>query len=363
MNDGRFKLFVAFVRIGGNKLARSRRASLCGLLAGMCFLSVLSLAANIDLSGAGSLAAEAVEPAWSAASASTGSEFNLRSSGSSSETSQFLQGTMDFVVSDVPLTDKELREARGRILHFPTVVSGDAIIYNVPDARAGGPLHLTGPILADIYLGKLKEWDAPAIRAINPHIVLKHRPIVPVCVQAESGASSILADYLSKTSPSWRSRFQSSSWPKCSESRTDAEAIEKVAVRPGAIGYAGLGFPLNHVPTAAILNRDGRSTEPSVETLEAAAVNSAATIPSDFRMSITDAPGANSYPIASYSYMLLYQHQANREAGAALLRFLRWVLHDGQKDVVQMNYAPLPSQLVQREQEQLQDVFLPPADE
>ena len=258
MNDGRFKLFVAFVRIGGNKLARSRRASLCGLLAGMCFLSVLSLAANIDLSGAGSLAAEAVEPAWSAASASTGSEFNLRSSGSSSETSQFLQGTMDFVVSDVPLTDKELREARGRILHFPTVVSGDAIIYNVPDARAGGPLHLTGPILADIYLGKLKEWDAPAIRAINPHIVLKHRPIVPVCVQAESGASSILADYLSKTSPSWRSRFQSSSWPKCSESRTDAEAIEKVAVRPGAIGYAGLGFPLNHVPTAVILNRDGR---------------------------------------------------------------------------------------------------------
>ena len=145
-------------------------------------------------------------------------------------------------------------------------------------------------------------------------------------------------------------------------SQTEGEVVEVVSRTPGAVGYVKVGVQLKRLLAAAITNRHDRSVAASSATLQTAAANSMTNIPPDFRMWITDAPGANSYPIASYSYMLLNERQADRAAGSALIRFLTWVLHDGQKEAAQMNYGPLPQRLVQMEQAQLRKIQLPALD-
>jgi phosphate transport system substrate-binding protein len=292
-----------------------------------------------------------------------GVQFNYQSIGSGGGIRQLLNQVVDMGASDAPMTDEQLKSAPGKILHFPTVIGADAIAYNLP--QAGSELRLTGGVLADIYLGKITKWNDPAIARLNPTLKLPATDLV-VCHRSDgSGTTYIFADYLSKVSPQWRAqvgRSTSLRWPVGLGGKGNEGITALIKQTEGAIGYVELTYALgNKLVVAKLLNRDGNWVAPSLESLTAAAAGSVAEMPQDLRMSITDAAGTASYPMASYTYLLVYQRQANLAKGKAIIGFLKWALHDGQRYAPPLFYAPLPPQVVDLEDAQLETIQLPGA--
>jgi len=291
----------------------------------------------------------------------TGVTFNYQPIGSGGGIARITMGMVDFGASDAPLSDQQLAAAPGKILHFPTVLGADVIAYNVP--RLGQPLRLTGPVVAEIYLGKITKWNDQAIAELNPAVNLPDSPIV-VCHRSDSsGTTYIFTDYLSKVSPEWKNKVgvgTSVSWPLGLGGNGNQGVTELLKQTVGAIGYVELVYALNNkLPVAPIKNHEGRWVEASIRTVTAAAANAAANMPADFRISITDAPGADSYPMSSFTYLLIYQQQTDAAKGKALLGFIQWMLHEGQTLAVPLSYAPLPGQVVAAEETQLKSVALP----
>ncbi|MGD0672006.1 MAG: phosphate ABC transporter substrate-binding protein PstS [Candidatus Binatus sp.] len=290
-----------------------------------------------------------------------GIKFNYQSIGSGGGIRMLSNGTVDFGASDAPMTDQQLSEAPGKILHFPSVMGADVVAYNLPGFT--GTLRLTGPVIADIYSGKITKWDDDKIKALNPGAAIPSQDIV-VCHRSDgSGTTFIFVDYLSKVSPSWASdvgRGTSVKWPVGLGGKGNEGVTALVQQTPGAIGYVELIYALNNkIPYAVLQNKAGNWVTASLDGVTAAASSVAGNMPADFRVSITDAPGADAYPISSFTWLLVYQKQTKKDVGEQIVKFLHWALTEGQKDAPELKYAPLPAEVVQKEEAQIQQIQLP----
>jgi len=313
---------------------------------------------SVALTGAGATFPYPIYSKWFADyAAKTGVKINYQSIGSGGGIRQLSEQTVDFGASDSPMSDAEMAKARGGpILHFPTVLGAVALIYNLPELKQ--PLKLDGATLADIYLGTIKKWNDGRIAALNPGAALPDADILVVHRSDGSGTSFIFTDYLSAVSPAWKGgpgKGKEVQWPTGLGAKGNEGVAGQVRQSVGAIGYAELAYAKqNKIATALLKNASGEMVAPSIESATAAAAAAAAALPvnTDYRVSIVNAKGAGAYPIASFTWILVYQNQADATKGKKLVDFLTWALTDGQAQAATLDYAPIPDamskQLVER---------------
>jgi phosphate transport system substrate-binding protein len=245
------------------------------------------------------------------------------------------------------MSDQNLAKAQGRILHIPTVAGADVVTYNLP----GNPrLHLDGPAIAGIFLGKIAKWNDPRLAAQNPGMALPDSDIEVVHRSDGSGTTYIFADYLSSVSPEWEKqvgRGTSVNWPTGLGAKGNEGVTGQVKQMPASIGYVELVYAIqNKLPYASVKNAAGNYIEPSIDSVTAAL--GAATIPADFRFSMVNPAGEKAYPIAGATWLLVYQQQRDPQKGRKLVEFLKWAMKDGERMAPPLNYAPLPASLVER---------------
>ena len=276
-------------------------------------------------------------------------QINYQSIGSGGGIKQLSAQTVFFGASDMPMTDEQLKSAPGPILEFPTVLGAVVPVYNLPAIRQ--PLHFSGPLLADIFLGKVKKWNDPALAAINPGVALPATDIIVVHRSEGSGTTFIWCDFLSKTSPEWKQKVGASTavqWPAGVGGKGNEGVSGLVKQTPGAIGYVELIYAMqNSIRYGAVKNKAGEFVLATLDSVTAAAAN--VTMPDDFRVSITDADGKDAYPIASFTWLLLYAHPTDATRNATMHDFLKWALTEGQKGAQALRYAPLPKAVVEKE--------------
>ena len=273
--------------------------------------------------------------------------FNYQSIGSGGGQKQIMAQTVDFGASDGPMSDQNLAKAPGKILHIPTVAGAVVITYNLPGNPA---LKFDGPTIANIFLGNITKWSDPAIAAQNPGVTLPDSDIIVVHRSDGSGTSFIFTDYLSKVSPEWKSKVGANTavkWPAGLGAKGNEGVSGQIEQTPGALGYVELIYAIqNKMPVAQVKNADGSYVSPTTDSVTAAL--SAAEIPDDFRFSMTNSPGASSYPIAGVTWLLVYEKQDNREKGQKMVEFLKWALTKGEDMAQPLDYAPLPQALRDR---------------
>jgi len=282
-------------------------------------------------------------------------QINYQSRGSGAGVQQVTAGTVDFGASDFTLTDaqiKEFTEKRGSdILAFPTVLGGVVPTYNIPGVT--GTLNFTPEALAGIYLGKITKWNDPEIAKANPGVKLPNADIVVVYRAEASGTSFIWTDYLSKVSKEWEmkvGRGPSVKWPVGLGAQGSEGLTGQVKQTPNSIGYVELTYALqNKIPYGKVKNAAGEFVQADLASVTAAAQSAAKTIPDDFRVSITNAPGKTAYPIASFTWLLIPAKISDPAKKKALTDFLAWMLKDGQKMTEALNFAPLPKDVVAKE--------------
>jgi phosphate transport system substrate-binding protein len=268
---------------------------------------------------------------------------------------------VDFGAADVPMTAAERAAAKGGpITQVPVALGGEGIAYNL-SLPAGGRLHLTGPVLAAIYLGQIARWNDPAITALNPGITLPPAAITVVHRSDGSGTTYILSNYLSAVSPAWAAKVgtgKTLNWPVGEGAEGNGSVASTVNSTPFSIGYIEQAYSLGlTLPFAAIRNQAGNYVTPSAQTVAADAAQKPAITPTDF--SIVNQPGADSYPISGYSWALVYTHQQDQARGQALVAMLDWLSHDGQAYAAANGYVSLPSQIQQLAVTMLQQVTGP----
>jgi phosphate transport system substrate-binding protein len=271
-------------------------------------------------------------------------KFNYQSIGSGGGIQQITKGTVDFGASDAPMTEEELAKAPGMV-HIPTVMGAVVVTYNAPISS----LRLTPETLAGIFLGKIAKWNDPALAAVNPGVKLPDEAIAVVHRSDGSGTTSIFTDYLAKVSPEWKSAVgagKSVSWPTGLGAKGNEGVTGIVKQTPGAVAYVELAYAnQNKLPMAELRNHDGVFVKPTIESTSAAAAG--VQMPADFRVSITDAKGKDAYPMASFTYLLIPDDQQDAAKGKAIVEFLWWAVHDGQKFAAALDYAPLPKPVVE----------------
>jgi phosphate transport system substrate-binding protein len=274
-------------------------------------------------------------------------KINYQSIGSGGGITQTSEGTVDFGASDMPVTDDKIAAAKVKFMHIPTVLGAVVPIYNVPGV--GRELNFSGDAIADIYLGKITKWNDPRLVKDNPGVNLPATPILPVYRSESSGTTFIFTDYLSKVSPAWKTTVGSNSavkWPAGIGAKGNEGVAGMVRQTPGSLGYVELIYALsNNMSYGAVKNAAGKFLQGSPEGVTAAAAASAKTMPADYRVSITNAPGAASYPISSFTYLLIPLKFADPAKGAAVRDFLNWMLEHGESEAAGMHYAPLPAQV------------------
>jgi phosphate transport system substrate-binding protein len=279
--------------------------------------------------------------------------FNYQSIGSGGGIKQITEQTVDFGASDGPMTDEQLRAAPGHIMHFPTVMGAVVLTYNVEGVPKG--LKLTPEAVAGIFLGKITKWNDPQLVAANPGVALPPRDIVVVHRSDGSGTSYIFTDYLSKISKDWNNKVgtgTSVNWPVGLGGKGNEGVTGLVKQTPFSLGYVELIYATsNKLPFADVKNEAGAFVSPSLDSVTAAAAGFAQSIPADFRVSITNAPGAAAYPISGMTWLLVYEKQKDAEKGKKLVQFLNWMTRDGQKYAPELGYAPLPGELLARVQQ------------
>ncbi|HYY14379.1 MAG TPA: phosphate ABC transporter substrate-binding protein PstS [Chthoniobacterales bacterium] len=281
--------------------------------------------------------------------------FNYQSIGSGGGQKQILAQTVDFGASDGPMSDDNLSKAPGKILHIPTVAGADVVAYNLPGNPA---LKFDGDTLAGIFLGQIKKWNDAKIVALNPGVNLPDQEIVVVHRSDGSGTTFIFTDYLSKVSREWKEKVGSNTsvnWPTGVGGKGNEGVAGQIKQTPGALGYVELIYAIqNKMPYASIKNAAGNFVKPSVESVTAAIAT--AQIPDDFRFSMTNAPGADSYPIAGATWLLVYEQQKDSTKGKKLVEFLKWALTKGEDMAKQLDYAPLPAEVRERVLKRVDDI-------
>ncbi|MEN1929324.1 phosphate ABC transporter substrate-binding protein PstS [Luteimonas sp. MJ250] len=301
-----------------------------------------------QVSGAGASFIYPLVSKWSADyNAATGNQVNYQSIGSGGGIAQVKQGTVDFGSSDKPLSTAELVEAD--LVQFPSAIGGVVPVVNV-DGLAPGELKLTGPLLADIFLGKVANWNAAEIAAVNPGLALPDVKISIVHRSDGSGTSFNFTNYLSKVSTEWQQQVgegTSVAWPLGVGGKGNEGVASYVQQIKGAIGYVELAYALqNTMPYASMQNAAGNFVEPGAESFAAAARTADWASASDFNLVITDAPGADSWPITATNFMLMPRQPADPARSQATRDFFKWAFESGQAQASELHYVPLPAELV-----------------
>jgi phosphate transport system substrate-binding protein len=285
-------------------------------------------------------------------------QINYQSIGSGGGIRQLLSGTVDFGASDAPMNDEQLGQAKIKILHFPTVLGADVATYNIPGVSQ--ELNFTPDALVGIYLGKITKWNDPEIAKSNKGVNLPAQDIVVVHRSDGSGTTYVWVDYLSKVSAEWQSkvgRSTSVNWPVGLGGKGNEGVTGLVKQTPGAIGYVELIYAVqNQIPYGRVRNAAGVFVKADLAGVTAAAAGYAKTMPEDFRISITNAPGKAAYPIASFTYLLIPTRIEDAKKRDVIKGFLTWMLKDGQKGAEPLSYAPLPKEVVAKELKQISQI-------
>jgi phosphate transport system substrate-binding protein len=317
-------------------------------------------AQSVDLTGAGATFPYPIYSKWfSDYAQNTGVKINYQSIGSGGGIRQLSEQTVDFGASDGPMSDQELAGAKGGpVLHFPTVMGAVVITYNVPGVAR--PLNLSGDLIADIFQGKITKWNDARIVAQNRGVSLPNSDILVVHRSDGSGTTYIFTDYLSTVSPSWSGSLgkgKDIKWPVGLGGKGNEGVAGQVSQTPGSIGYVELAYAKqNKLPYANVRNADGRFVSPSIASVTAAAASMKLPKNTDYRVSIVNAPGKDSYPISSMTWLLVYQNQPDKVKGTKLVNFLRWAYTNGEKSAATLDYAPLPASMVATLQNRLKTI-------
>jgi phosphate transport system substrate-binding protein len=281
--------------------------------------------------------------------------FNYQSIGSGGGQKQILAQTVDFGASDGPMSDENLAKAPSKLLHIPTVAGAVVVTYNLPNSPT---LKLDGPVIADIFLGKIISWNDARIAALNPGVKLPSTDAVVVHRSDGSGTSYIFTDFLSNVSKNWEAkvgRNASVKWPTGLGAKGNEGVAGQVKQLPGTIGYVELAYThQNKLPVAQIKNAAGNFITPSLESITESL--SAAKIPDDFRFSMVNPPGEKAYPISGATWLLVYEQQSDPAKGKKLVEFLQWALTKGEAMASALDYAPLPESLENRVLERVKTI-------
>jgi len=284
-------------------------------------------------------------------------QINYQSIGSGGGIRQVLAGTVDFGASDGPMSNEQLAEAKIKILHVPTVLGAVVPAYNIPGISA--EIKFTPEALAGIFLGKVTSWNDSALTSVNPGINLPNQPIIVVHRSDGSGTTFIFTDYLSKVSSDWQSQVgknTSVKWPVGLGGKGNEGVAGMIRQMQGAIGYIELIYAVqNKIPYGVVRNSAGNFVKASLESVTAAAA-SVKDMPSDFRVSITNAPGKEAYPISSFTWLLIPAQSKDAAKGKILADFLNWMVDDGQKMTAELTYAPLPENVAAKVKTEVKQV-------
>jgi phosphate transport system substrate-binding protein len=276
-------------------------------------------------------------------------QFNYQSIGSGGGIRQVLAQTVDFGASDGPMTDEQLSQAKTKILHIPTVLGAVVPAYNVPGVS--GELKFTSEALAGIFLGKITTWNDPAIAKANPGVNLPNQSIIVVHRSDGSGTTYIFTDYLSKVSSEWQNgpgKGTSVKWPVGLGGKGNEGVAGMIRQMQGGIGYIELIYAVqNKIDYGSVKNASGAFVKASLDSVTSAAA-SAKSMPADFRVSITNAPGKDAYPISSFTWLLIPEKSKEAAKGKILADFLTWMVDDGQKMTADLTYAPLPGNVAEK---------------
>jgi phosphate transport system substrate-binding protein len=325
----------------------------------VCALLAAPVLGQTTLSGAGATFPYPMYSKWFSeySKSHSGVEINYQSIGSGGGIRQVTAGTVDFGASDMPMTDKQLQESKTKILNLPTVLGADVPAYNIPGVT--GEVKFTPEVLAGIFLGKISKWNDKAITSANPGVNFPDKDIIVVHRSDGSGTTFIWTDYLSKVSPEWKSQVGSDTsvkWPVGLGNKGNEGVSGLIRQMSGSIGYVELIYAVqNNIPYGSVRNSAGNFVKASLESVSAAAA-SAPKMPPDFRVSITNAPGKDAYPIASFTWLLIPLPSKDPAKGKILNDFLNWMVTDGQKMTAALSYAPLPDNVVAKEKEAIKQV-------
>jgi phosphate transport system substrate-binding protein len=319
------------------------------LVAVVTLLVALSTAQAQKLTGAGATFPYPIYSKWFSeySAAHSGVEINYQSIGSGGGIRQVTSGLVDFGASDMPMTDEALSASKIKLIHIPTVLGAVVPVFNVPGV---GDIRFSGSTLADIYLGKITTWADPAIAKDNPGVKLPDQKIVVVHRADSSGTSFIFTDYLSKVSKDWAggpSKGSAPGWPTGVGGKGNEGVAGLVRQIPGAIGYVELIYALqNKMSFGAVKNAAGNYVKGSIAGVTEAGAT--AKMPADYRVSITNAPGPDAYPISSFTYLLIPAKPINPGNQKTLKDMLNWIVTSGEGEVSALSYAPLPDALKEK---------------
>lgn len=320
--------------------------SLLAVLA--CAATTVGSAQTISLQGAGATFPYPLYSKWMAEYQKLlpNVQINYQSIGSGGGIKQILERTVDFGATDAEMTAQERAKATSTLHHIPMTLGAVVVTYQVPGVATG--LKLSQEVLANIFLGRITTWSDPRLASLNPGVKLPGTPITVAYRSDGSGTTAVFTEYLAKISPEWKSSVgagKSVKFPVGLGGKGNEGVTGVVKSTPGAIGYVELAYARqNKLAIASIRNQAGKFVEPSLEGVTAAATGRK--LPEDLCLSLVDGPGAKTYPIASFSYILVYQEQRDATKGKALADFLWWAIHDGQKFGAALDYAPLPKDQV-----------------
>ncbi len=317
-------------------------------------LSLSSIAnAQLQLNGAGATFPAVIYSKWfDEYKNMTGVQFNYQAIGSGGGIKQVTEGTVDFGATDGPMTDKQLAEARSKqgtdVLHIPTVMGAVVVSYNL--SGVSSKLNLDGETLANIFLGKVTKWNDGAIAKLNPKVSLPNQAIVVSHRSDGSGTTFIFTDYLAKVSKDWESKVgkgTSVNWPVGLGGKGNDGVAGLIKQTEGSIGYVELAYAVkNKIAYANMKNKAGNIVEATFGSVSAAAEGASKNMPSDLRVSITNADGKNSYPISGFTWLLVYQNIKDEAKANSLVKFLKWAMSKGQSFATDLYYAPLPKAVV-----------------
>ena len=325
----------------------------------LCLALAVPAVAQTTLNGAGATFPYPMYSKWFSEyhKAHSDVQINYQSIGSGGGIRQVLAGTVDFGASDGPMSDEQLAQSKTKILHVPTVLGAVVPAYNIPGVT--GEIKFTPQALAGIYLGKITSWNDSALTSVNPGVNLPNAPIVVVHRSDGSGTTFIFTDYLSKVSPDWKGQVgagTSVKWPVGLGGKGNEGVAGMVRQMQGAIGYIELIYAVqNNIAYGSVKNAAGNFTKASLEGVTAAAA-SVKSMPADFRVSITNAPGKDAYPISSFTWLLIPAQSKDPAKGKILADFLNWMVDSGQKMTAELSYAPLPASVAAKVKDEIKQV-------
>jgi phosphate transport system substrate-binding protein len=354
-----------FAPVGARKIQAvlwsfAHRAGICCLVLGIVAFggAAEAMGAELIIKGGGSTFAYPIYSQWFAEfrKSHPDVQFQYEPIGSGAGIVNVTGGVLDFGASDAPMTDKQLAEYKAKhgwdILHFPTVLGAVVPIYNLPSVAI--EIKFTPEILAGIYSGKIARWNDPALAKVNPEISFPDQPILVAYRSDGSGTTYIWTDYLTKVSAEFASnigRGTSVPWPTGVGGQGNAGLAQIVKETPYSIGYTELSYAeKNKLPYGPVQNQAGKFVKGSLDSVNAAAKGVGDTMPADFRISITNPPGEDAYPISGFTYLLVPRTSKDKDKTAMLKQFLQWSITDGQKEAENLHYGPLPQDVVTKEQ-------------